>query len=336
MVIIALIAGHDPDAQKLFNGLWLFSRKFPSGIDARLMSWKIQNDSIVSGNDSAFDGDADIAYGLLLAHEQWGSSGAIHYKDEASEVMSGILASTIGTTSYLPKLGDWTNDNGVKFNQYTPRSSDFMPSHFRAFARASHDNSWNTVVLNSQSVINIIQENYSSVTGLLPEFIIDCQAISNCRPADPGWFEGEHADDYYYNAGRVPWRIGLDALLNDDAQSRAEVQKMIRWLATSTGGNVNQIKAGYQLNGTGIGNFSTSFFIAPFAVAAMVDANQQTFLNDLYAFIYNKKENYYEDSVNLLSMLAITANYWDPVSNDIPPHNDITPIIPIINLLLLQ
>ncbi len=86
MVIVALMAGHDPDAQALFDGLWLFSRNFPSSIDQRLMSWKIDNGSSTDGDDSAFDGDVDIAYGLLLEHEQWGNTTGIDYKNAASEV----------------------------------------------------------------------------------------------------------------------------------------------------------------------------------------------------------------------------------------------------------
>ncbi|WP_083827472.1 glycosyl hydrolase family 8 [Thiorhodococcus drewsii] len=315
MVIVALMAGHDPDAQNLFDGLWYFSREFPSGIDGRLMSWKIQNGSIVGRNDSAFDGDVDIAYGLLLAHEQWGSAGDLNYQAEAAQVIDGILASTIGADSLLPKLGDWTDDSGSRYNQYTPRSSDFMPAHFHAFARATGDAVWNNIVINSQAVIDSIQNNYSSSTGLLPDFIINCQSVDNCRPANESFLEGPNDGDYYYNAGRAPWRIGLDALLNDDVQSRAEAQKMISWLAVSTNSNANNIKAGYKLDGSAIGDYSTTFFAAPFAVAAMLDGSQQDFLNEIYTYIHNETEDYYEDSINLLALLAVTANYWNPATD---------------------
>lgn len=88
---------------------------------------------------------------------------------------------------------------------------------------------------------------------------------------------------------------------------------MIRWLSGAAFGSASNIKAGYQLNGTPIGNYTTSF-IAPFGVGAMLDSSQQSFLNSIYALIYNRHENYYEDSVNLLSLLAITGNYWKPGS----------------------
>ena len=308
MVIVAFMAGHE--AQTIFDALWYFSREYPSSIDNRLMTWKVQNGNPVEGNNSAFDGDADIAYGLLLADAQWGSNGDVNYKAEAISVINGILASTIGPNSRLPMLGDWVNPNGSPYNEYTLRSSDFMPAHFRAFGRATNDPVWDTVIANSQSVIDSIQANHSPVTGLLPDFIINCSNVNNCEPASSGFLEGSHDGHYYYNAGRDPWRIGLDALLNNEPQT--QVQKMVSWLASNTGGNANNIKAGYELNGTPIGNYFTSFFVAPFGVAAMVDPAQQQFLNEIYASVYNRHEDYYEDSVNLLSLLVMTGNYWAP------------------------
>ncbi|NWG75204.1 MAG: hypothetical protein HXY24_11445 [Rubrivivax sp.] len=118
MIIVALMAGHDAQAQTYFDGLWRFARANPSGIDSRLMTWRVPIDG--NGNDSAFDGDADMAYALLLADKQWGSSGSINYKAEAEQVIAGILESTIGPTSRLPMLGDWVDPNGVDYNQYTP------------------------------------------------------------------------------------------------------------------------------------------------------------------------------------------------------------------------
>jgi endo-1,4-beta-D-glucanase Y len=179
MVIVALMAGYDPQAQVIFDGLWRFARANPSGIDSRLMTWHVPIGA--SGNDSAFDGDADIAYALLLADKQWGSDGAIDYQAEAAQVITAILESTIGPTSRLPMLGDWVNPNGGTYHQYTPRSSDFMPAHFRAYGRATHNLVWTEVISNSQAVITSLQANYSPTTGLLPDFSADLQHGSHSQ-----------------------------------------------------------------------------------------------------------------------------------------------------------
>ena len=69
------------------------------------MSWQVPGEP--EGSASAFDGDADIAYALLLADAQWGSGGSIDYAREARTMIAGILESTIGPDSRLPMLGDW-------------------------------------------------------------------------------------------------------------------------------------------------------------------------------------------------------------------------------------
>lgn len=304
MIIVALMAGYDPNAQAIFDGLWRFSRKHPSIIDARLMDWEWYAGD--NRDDSAFDGDADIAYGLLLARRQWGSSGQINYGSAAKQVITAILQSTIGPDSRLPMLGDWTEPNGSQYNQYTPRSSDFMPSHFRAFRRFTANPAWGQVVSNSQTVINAIQANYSPTTGLLPDFIV------MSHPAPPNFLEDPHDGHFYYNAGRTPWRLGMDVLLYNNAVSRTQVRKMSKWIQGAAQGSPAKIKAGYKLNGVPIGNYFTSFFVTPFGVAAMCDSTQQAWLNAIYSKVYNDHEDYYEDSVTLLGLLVMTGNYWDP------------------------
>jgi endo-1,4-beta-D-glucanase Y len=314
MVIIALMAGYDPDAHEIFDGLWAFRRAYPSSIDSRLMGWQVP---VGEGNDSAFDGDADIAYGLLLADAQWGSRGRNDYRAAAQEVIAGILESTIGPESRLPMLGDWVDPNSDQYNQYTPRSSDFMPAHFRAYGRATSDEVWTKVIAQTQAVITHLQEHDSPATGLLPDFIVPLSATDHTpRPAPPDFLEGATDGDYYYNAGRTPWRIGVDALLNGDSVSLAQVRKITNWAQTATGGDPQKIKPGYQLSGEPIppGEYFTTFFAAPLGVAAMTEPSQQAWLNAIYDAVYATHEDYYEDSVTLLCLLVMSGNYWDPTA----------------------
>ncbi len=313
MVIVALMAGYDPQTQVIFDGLQRFARAHPSGNDSRLMTWRVPIETF--GNTSAFDGDADIAYALLLADRQWGSDGAINYKAEAEQVIAGILAATIGPTSRLPLLGDWVDPNGATYNQYTPRSSDFMPAHFRAYGRATNNLVWTEVISNSQAVITSLQANHSPTTGLLPDFIVPTSGTDYTpKPAPPNFLENTTDGQYYYNAGRDPWRLGTDALLNNDPISLAQTRRISEWIITATGGNPQNIKPGYQLDGTLLppGDYFTTFFAAPLGVAAMAMPTQQTWLNAIYDAVSATHEDYYEDSVTLLCLLVMTGNYWDP------------------------
>jgi endoglucanase len=314
MVILAMIAGHDPEAQKIFDGMWRFARKYPSSSEPRLMAWEIPP----GDGSSAFDGDADIAYALLLADAQWGSSGAIHYRCEAERVISGILDATIGPESRLPMLGDWVPPRGPRHNQYKVRTSDFMPGNFRAYGRATGDPVWDDVVSRIQELTDVLQSSYSRETGLLPDFVVTMSATDlRPVPAPPHFLEATTDGDYAYNAGRVPWRLGIDALLHGDPVSRRQAAKIARWTRKVTGGNPRRLRAGYRLDGSNLPerDYFTSFFAAPLGVAAMNDASLQPWLNAIYDSVREADEDYYEDTVTLLCMFVMTGNAWDPATN---------------------
>jgi endo-1,4-beta-D-glucanase Y len=323
MVIVAAMAGHDPQARQIFDGLWEFRAAHPSSKDPRLMDWNVPQ---ATGNNSAFDGDMDIAYGLLMAHAQWGSDGDVDYLAEAQNVIAGIRGSTIGPQSKLPLLGDWVNPNGTNHSQWTTRSSDFMPGHFRAFGRATNDAAyWTGVTSAVQAVITDIQANESTATGLLPDFIRLAGAAHDPQPAEAGFLEGDHDGHYWYNAGRDPWRLGVDAILNNDPTTLAQAQKLSTWARISTGGDASNFRGGYRLDGTPLNTWSDHFFIAPLAVAAMTGttAADQAWLNSVYSRVYqaHNAENYYADAVTLQSLLAVTGNFWDPTKVTLAPPN---------------
>lgn len=309
MVIVALMAGEDPEARMIFDGLLDFALAYPSSRDARLMTWQVP---VGEGSNSAFDGDADIAHALLLAHAQWGSSGRVDYAAAARTRLAGILASTIGPESRLPMLGDWVQAKGEKMNEYTPRASDFIPAHFRSWARFTGDGVWQTVAERCAAVIGDLQANFSPRTGLLPDFVVAAQSAP--RPAPPKFLEAVTDGDYYYNSGRLPWRLGADALLNAEPRSVAQVRKISAWARESTGGDPQKLRGGYRLDGTPLtgSDYFTTFFAAPLGVAAMLEPQHQAWLNTLYESVRSRHEGYYEDSVTLQCLLVMSGNYWDP------------------------
>ncbi len=304
MLIMVAMAGYDPLAQHYFDGLWRFSRDHPSSIDSRLTAWQIPEST--AGEASAFDGDADIALALLMADRQWGSGGVVDYRSESQQMADALYESAIGPQSLLPMLGDWVDPDGAPHNQYSSRSSDFMPASFRAFATLDGAEKWLDVIVTVQEVIRQFQQAYDS--GLLPDFVQ--RDGETFKPADAGFLEGEHDGDYFYNAGRLPWRLAMDALTNGDQQSRESLRNMTRFIVAAVADDPASMGAGYLLDGTPIGNYFSSFFAAPFALALMSEPRYQAQLNKLYDAIYQRREGYYEDSVTLLSLLLLTGNFW--------------------------
>ena len=158
-----------------------------------------------------------------------------------------------------------------------------------------------------------LQTAHAPQTGLFPDFAVaPSGSIASLEPAPPGFLEGPNDGHYSYNAGRVPWRLATDALVNGSDESAAAVRAMIVWIRDATAGDPYGSRAGYTLDGDPLGAYFTSFFAAPFGVAAILDGDAQLWLNDIHDSVRLRSEGYYPDSVTLLSLLVMTGNFWDP------------------------
>ena len=316
MLIVPLMAGYDPDAKTIFDGLYRYYKAHPSHIMPHLMAWKqITGCKDSDGPDSATDGDMDIAFGLLLAHAQWGSGGAINYFQNALLIIKDLMGDNasegdINQDYASIKLGDWVQNGSYMTGT---RTSDFITDHFRAFGCAIHDTAWYDVVNECYTLIDTIQTSYSPQTGLLPDFIVDVD--SHPKPANPNYLEGDLDGNYSYNACRDPWRLATDYLISGDERAKEAVLKIDRWLFEATGGSVNNVHAGYYLDGSVAAGWSDNSFTAPFTVGAMLDTTNQEWLDKLYAKILlanTTNGGYYDNTLRLLSMITISGNYWVP------------------------
>ncbi len=329
MLLAALMAGHDPDAHAIFDGLYAYFRAHPTATHANLMSWyqKKKMCADAKGNDSAADGDLDIGFALLLADAQWGRCGAVDYLAEARKVIADLKGGDLDQSARYVLLGDWVTPDDPTYYPST-RSSDFMPDHYRAYQAATGDVAWHSVVERTYQVVDALQTGYSPATGLLPDFVVS--PLGAPAPAAAHFLEGAHDGEYSYNACRDPWRLATDFLVSGDARSRAAVQRIEAWIRGVTGGDPTLIRAGYQLDGGTVSgtNYVSMAFVAPLGVGAMVDGANQAWLDavwDLVVATPITAEGYYENTLKLLSMIVMSGNWWAPTPPapggcDPPPH----------------
>ncbi|MFJ3768741.1 glycosyl hydrolase family 8 [Streptomyces sp. NPDC090082] len=312
MVITATMAGADPDAKKIFDGLVKWTIDHPSSVNPNLLA--AEQDTAcrsVNGGDGATDGDMDVAYGLLLADKQWGSTGTYNYRDLALKHIAAIKKDEVNPTTKLLKLGDWSGSGDQYY--YISRTSDWMVDHFRAFRAASGDTTWDSVRGAHQTQISRLQSTYASGTGLLPDFVVDTNTTP--RPAPGQVLEDAHDGAYWWNACRTPWRIADDAVTSGDATSLAAARKVNGWIKSKTGGDPNKIAVGYKLNGTPISSGSEAAFFAPFAVAAMTDPSSQAWLDALWNKMVATPvdtSSYFSASIQLQVMITASGNHWVP------------------------
>lgn len=309
LIITVLMGGYDSAAQSIYNGLFKTVKTFKSSKNSNLMGWIVTDDKEAFGYfPSATDGDLDIAYSLLLAHTQWGSTGAINYLKEAQQMITEGIKKSIVTINNRLNLGDWDKDSTLN-----TRSSDWMMSHFRAFYEFTHDQIWINVIDNLYNAYNEFSIKYSPNTGLVSDFVVDVPP----QPAPKNFLnESEYTGAHYYNASRVPLRIVMDYAMYGEKRSKIISDKISTWIRNQTNENPSSIVDGYQLNGTVIGSYATAVFVSPFIAASITNTINQNWINSGWDWMKNKKESYYSDSYNLLTMLFISGNWWKPVPED--------------------
>ena len=318
MLIMAMMAGYDSQAKTIFDGMYRFYKAHPSGKSPYLMSWSILSNcetNTKKGNQSsASDGDFDIALSLLMASEQWGNTGEIDYRSEALKMIKAILTYEINPQKHSILLGDDNKPNDYDYNDL--RSSDFMPVQLRMFNKYVPEKEWLLVLENTYKIFIQIRDEYSPKAGLIPDFIVFRKG--KYLPASNNYLESKNDDSYYYNACRIPMRIGLDKLLFDNLEADSLLNRLNNWICESTNNSIEKINSGYQLNGQKIGKGYNTIpaFVCPLAVSAMNNASNQEWLNDMWDFINNefefKDSQYYDNSLQMLSMLIISGNYWVP------------------------
>lgn len=311
MIIVALMAGADASAKTVYDALFRYYQSHPARKGHYLMAWAQDKKGNNTDHSSATDGDMDIAYSLLLAHKQWGSNGSINYLKAAKLLIADIMKYEINREQFTILLG---NDVEADSDDYfDTRTSDFMPSHFKAFKAVTGDARWDKVTDNTYRLFARMQQKYSPDAGLIPDFIR--QVNKNPRPVGPMYLESKYDGCYNYNACRVPWRIAADYLLYSDERAKVITAKINRWIRSTSNDNPDNISAGYTLAGDDLPtrHFEALSFIAPFTVSAMTDSKNQQWLNHTWDYLLHfklKDYDYYDNSIKMLNMIILSGNYW--------------------------
>ena len=104
------------------------------------------------------------------------------------------------------------------------------------------------------------------------------------KPARANLIESETDGDFAWNAARYPWRIGLDFLLYGEPRARDTLGTLNTWIRGKVKDQPDAIADTYRLDGevppdTGTGSLT---LISLFGVAAMIDAQNQKWLNAIW------------------------------------------------------
>jgi hypothetical protein len=314
MLLAVLFAGHDANAQQLFDGLLSVVRTryayamVPFDASGKyLMDWRLNADGTSAGTGwNAMDGDLDIAMALLMADKQWGSTGTWNYLQEGKN--------TIGAIKHFNMAADGTT-KGLA-NAGVSRTSDYMIGHFRAFQAATGDSFWSTAIDRAYFLSNLMQTTFSAGAGLMPDFIVNTNTASPIP--SPGYMGDGNANEnkYWWNACRNPWRYATDVLQSSDARWKTVTGRLVSFFqakVNAAGGDVTAIGTGYNLDGSVATGGNDQAYMAPIMLGACIDSSYQGLVDGLWNWnAAHLTTGYYDSEIQLLSMAVAAGNWWSP------------------------
>ena len=248
MLILVAMAGSDEDGgpgnkteQHYFDGMLKMVEKFKSEYDDNLMCWYIPEsekpDEWDPGNKiypcNATDGDMDIAYSLLMAHEQWGSDDTNYYQKAIDRIKAmrkhNLMYNDYANFYWLNTSDNCGPDGTDADGRNLSRPSDWMTGHMMLFYGATRDKAWSNAANKAGIMLSQIADDN---TGLVPDFvrIRDNSGIVKHvdNDHDPEAWEFP-TDAYDYNACRVPWRIA-SGILENPGLNRNWIRELTKWV----------------------------------------------------------------------------------------------------------
>lgn len=302
-IAYAMLIGVYMNDKPLFDSMWTYAKAHFNGNG--LMNWRIDANNSTVGNGSASDADLDMAWALTMANTQWGGS----YGADATTLLNNLWNKEVEMGSFVLKPGDNFGGSDITNPSY------FAQSYYRAFAKVSPHN-WKAVYDKSYQILAASTGNF----GLVPNWVNASGAGVNGPGNDPN---GLH---FGYDASRTPFRIALDYCQSGEPRAKAYLDKILAFYGSKLVTNLSQLRDGYTVSGTDpsgtLGDYGAGMvFFGPAGVAAMAGGQDNLLLlahgtlaaqTTTPSTVSNANIfNYYQGSWGVLSLLAMSGNFWD-------------------------
>lgn len=215
------------DDKTTFDKSWKFTKDNLQRPD-KLFSWKYGKladgtygiAKSVGGQNTASDGDQDIALSLLMAYSRWNDT---KYLDAARPIVNSIWEKEVVTIQGKPVLV--AND----LERNNPKTVIVNPSYFgfanyKVFAKIDPLHDWNGLADNSYNLVNALSAaklDKTSSNGLPPNWItIDRTTGAFIAAASPNL-----DTNFGFDAMRIPFRLALDYAWFKDARDKDSLSR---------------------------------------------------------------------------------------------------------------
>jgi endo-1,4-beta-D-glucanase Y len=291
--------------QPTFDGLWSYALQWLD--ENGLMHWYINAEGTMPlGTGAASDGDEDMAFALLMAHERWGGGGSLQesYETYATRLIGLMWEHEVDhNRNDVFKPGDGFADGSVINISY------FAPAFYRTFGRAvGEEENWGRVVDSSYAATfaALNAANGNEENGLVPAWSTP-EGVPTVPP------NTSHPIHHQLDSCRTPFRLAQDYCWNGEPRALEYLEK-INSFHTEVGA-LNLVD-GYDLNGTprpqfaSVGNQSAAF-VGTAAVGAMASPMYATFRDEGYAAVATLNllagSQYYNESWTVLSLIMMAG-----------------------------
>lgn len=217
---------------------FLFSWKF-----GLLPDGKYGIQETVGGQNTATDGDSDIALALLMAYSRWRDDD---YLFDAKKIIDSIWEKEVIMIKGKPVLV--ANDlERLNPKEVIVNPSYFSPYAYKTFAQVDPTHDWMGLADNSYEILKDVSElklDKESSVGLPPDWIkINRQTGAITATNDP-----KQTTNFGFDAMRTPFRLALDYIWFEDERAK-EVLANYSFLKDEWERS-GELKAVYQHDGT--------------------------------------------------------------------------------------
>lgn len=218
------------DDKETFDRSWKWTKDNLWRDEDRLFAWLFGETStgqygIITeqgGNNTATDGDTDIALALVFAYGRWKDEV---YMGEALSIIRDVWEKEVITINGKPYLVANNLEKTEDKDHAIVNPSYFSPYAYKIFAELDPAHPWNELVDTSYEVLEKsidMKLDKEQSAGLPPNWIALDKQTAEIRATG---VENLNTD-YSYDALRVPWRLALDWQWNNEPRAKNVLSKM--------------------------------------------------------------------------------------------------------------
>src|SRR3989344_1178828 len=218
------------DDKETFDIVWDWTKENLQHENDALFSWLYGEDEdgnmgiLISqgGQNSASDADTDIAHALLFAYSRWRDP---EYLEEALPIINDIWDREVVMIRGRPYLAANDLEKTRSPESIVINPSYFSPYAYWVFGYFDDQHNWDALISTSYEVIQqSMREGLDRDRSAMipPDWILMNRRTGRIMPANTGTL----TTNYSYDAMRIPFRIALDYIWNNEPRAKETLAMM--------------------------------------------------------------------------------------------------------------